>query len=299
MEFKQLQSFIAVVKYKNFTKAASKNYLSQSTISSHIRQLEEELNVQLFSRTTKNVEVTPKGMELYEYAVNIIELKKRMVQTCATDNDKSIYLGTSTIPSAYVLPPILSSYLKKHKDVTFTIHQDDSAGVIEALKEGVIDIGVIGSECTDDSIICTPLCEDRMVIITPDTEEFRKLLSEPSTPVEKLLASPLIFREEGSGSQKRINEFIQETDFNEDDLNVIARIDDQEAIKNLVANGLGITMLSERAIRNSSLENKVLVFDLPHELSTRNFYVIYRKAPELKDYANMFIRYLKEQTFEE
>ena len=71
MELKQLQSFCAVVKYRSFTKAAEKLYLSQPTISTHVRQLEEEFQTSLIIRTTKSVEVTPRGQELYECACNI------------------------------------------------------------------------------------------------------------------------------------------------------------------------------------------------------------------------------------
>lgn len=298
MDFKQLQSFIAVAKYKNFTTAAEKSYLSQSTISSHIRQLEEELNVQLFNRTTKMVEVTAIGMELYKYATNILDLKKRIELCCESDNNHTIYLGASTIPSAYLLPPIMSSYTKLHPDVSFTIRQDDSQGVIEQLKEGVIDVGVIGSSCTDSDIICTPLCEDRMVFLTPNTPEYQKLKEEPETPIYQLLRSPLIFREEGSGSQRRIHSFIKQYGVNEDDLRIIARIDDQEAIKNLVANNFGVTMISERAVRDTSLTDRILIFPLPDEFSLRKFYVIYKKSSTLKDYTAKFVRYLSEHAAE-
>ena len=80
MEFKQLQSFVAVVQQKSFTKAAEELYLSQPTISTHIYQLEEELHTKLILRTTKSIAITPKGMELYNYATNILELKQRMLQ---------------------------------------------------------------------------------------------------------------------------------------------------------------------------------------------------------------------------
>ena len=73
MDFKQLQSFIAVVKYGSFTKAAQVLYSSQPTISSHIRNLEEELSTRLLVRTTKCLTITPRGMEFYEWATNTIK----------------------------------------------------------------------------------------------------------------------------------------------------------------------------------------------------------------------------------
>ena len=75
MELKQLRSFAAVVKWGSFTRAAEVLYLSQPTISAHIRQLEEELHTKLILRTTKNLTVTPTGKEIYQYAGNILELQ--------------------------------------------------------------------------------------------------------------------------------------------------------------------------------------------------------------------------------
>ena len=104
MDFKQLQSFVTVVQEESFTQAASKLFISQSTISTHIRQLETALNTKLILRTTKSLQITPKGRELYEYAQNILELKERMLQACSIESQRIIHLGASTIPSAYIQP---------------------------------------------------------------------------------------------------------------------------------------------------------------------------------------------------
>ena len=78
MEFKQLESFVAVVKHNSFTRAAENLYISQPTISTHIRALEEELNTHLILRTTKSLEITPQGWDAYRYAVKILDLKDRI-----------------------------------------------------------------------------------------------------------------------------------------------------------------------------------------------------------------------------
>lgn len=83
MDFKQLQSFVTVVQEESFTQAAGRLFVSQSTVSTHIHQLESELNTKLILRTTKSLQITPKGRELYEYALNILELKERMIQACS------------------------------------------------------------------------------------------------------------------------------------------------------------------------------------------------------------------------
>ena len=144
MEFKQLQSFIAVAKYNSFTKAAERLYISQPTISAHIRALEEELRTRLILRTTKSIELTCNGQELYDYAVNIMELRDRMIKHCSEVEKKIIHLGASTIPSAYILPEVLPVYGKDHPEVYFIIHQSDSQTVADGLLDGVFDIGLMG-----------------------------------------------------------------------------------------------------------------------------------------------------------
>ena len=79
MDFKQLQSFISVVRCKSFTEAAEELGISQPTISTHIRILEEELNSRLIVRTAKSFEVTPRGTELFECAQNILKLRDDMI----------------------------------------------------------------------------------------------------------------------------------------------------------------------------------------------------------------------------
>ena len=149
MDFKQLQSYIAVVKYKSFTIAAEKLGISQPTISTHIRILESELDSQLVARTSKNFEITPRGWEMYECAQSILKLRDDMVDRWNGKESKVIRLGASTIPSAYILPEILPSYERQHRDVCFVIDQGDSRDIIQAVHKGDFDIGLVGMQ-TDD-----------------------------------------------------------------------------------------------------------------------------------------------------
>ena len=106
MDFKQLRSFVAVVDCGSFTKAAARLYTPQPTVSAHIRQLEDELHERLFLRTTKSLAITPRGRELYEYAAHVLSLQDRLLSSWSEDQHL-IRLGSSTIPSAYILPELL------------------------------------------------------------------------------------------------------------------------------------------------------------------------------------------------
>ena len=250
MELKQLESFTNVVEYRSFTKAAEKLYISQPTISTHIRQLEEELHSRLIIRTTKSIEITPRGWELYECACHILSLRVNLLQRWAGESRKIIRLGASTIPSAYLLPEILPEFGRLHPDTYFVIHQSDSQGVIDGLTDGMFDVGLIGMCADSEALCCQPFCQDRMVLVTPVTPRFLELQQLPEVPLETLLAEPIILREQGSGTNKSASHYLERIGVSESMLRITARINDPEAIKNLVAGGLGVSIISEKAAHN-------------------------------------------------
>lgn len=299
MEFRQLEAFVSVVKYKSFTKAAEKIFVSQPTISGHIRALEEELQERLLVRSTKSVETTPYGQEVYEYAVDILNIRDRMMESNSSNRSQIIHIGASTIPSSYVLPDVLLKYRQDHPDSRFTIYQNDSRGVLAKLMDGVCDIGVIGMRCDYEELFCTRLCRDHMVIVTPYNDYFLALKEQATDPIRELLKCPIILREAGSGSQKIAESFLNGIGYDEDDLNVVLRINDQQAIKNLVAGGFAISIMSKRAVGTSQHDGKLLVFSLPEEISSRYFYLVYRRGTELKEHVQEFASFLQRQLSEE
>lgn len=287
MEFKQLQSYVAVIKYGSFTKAAEKMFVSQPTISAHISALEEELNQALIRRTTKSIEITEKGKEVYEQAVHILEMKDRMIDICTEEEHPNIYIGASTIPSAYILPEILPKFRNTYPELLFSIEQSDSQGVVDGLLEGRFDVGFIGIK--EEKLICEPFCEDRMVLVTAATPYFQELKekSQEEMIVQRILREPVILREQGSGSGKYASDIVEGLGLSEKQLRVTARINDQETIKHLVAGGLGVSIISEMAARDFVENGKLLQFELPVH-NTRSLYLVYRKEEILKPHVRLF-----------
>lgn len=295
MEFKQLESFAAVVRLGSFTRAAEQLYISQPTISTHIRMLEEELNTRLILRTTKSIDVTAEGRKLYEHTVNILQLRDRMIRECSPGGQKIIHVGASTIPSAYVLPEVLPKFGQSHPDSFFVIHQSDSQGVVDNLRDGLYDVGLIGMEVSEENLICRSFCRDSMVMITPVTEHYLALQAGGADAVEVLCREPVILREKGSGSKKSVDRFLEQVGISEDKLQVVARINDPEAIKNLVAGGLGVSIISARAARNFIREKRLLTFELPQWANVRRLYLIYRTEREDEPHIREFIRFVQNQ----
>lgn len=293
MELKQLQSFCAVVKYKSFTKAAEKLYLSQPTVSTHVRQLEEEFQTSLIVRTTKSVEVTPRGQELYECACNIVNLRDNLMRSWSDEDEKMIRIGASTIPSAYMLPQILPAFRTIRPASQFHVFQSDSQGIVDGLLCGAFDVGLIGADMHEDTLELTPFFTDQMVLITPVNEHFLQFSENGGITLEEICREPMLLREKGSGSKKCISSYFERVGVDENDLIITARLNDQESIKNLVAGGLGISIISEKAAEDAVKAGRLLTFPLPEAGARRYLYVACRRGAPMSGQTQQFVSFVK------
>lgn len=292
MDLKNLLSYATVVKYKSFTVAAEKLGISQPTISTHIRLLEAELDTKLIIRSAKNFEITPKGWEMYESVQRILGIWDNMLAHWGEADAQMIRLGVSTIPSAYILPEVLPGFKKQFGAVRFEIDQGDSRAIIDAVRGGSYDVGLVGMRVEDDTLEFQPFYRDRMLLITPVEEPYLSMARQDPPPLRELLAKPMILRERGSGSRRSAEYFMEQMGIEEEQLSVIARLNDQEAIKNLVAGGMGVSVISGTAVCGSRDAGRFLQFPLPEEFASRQFYLICQKGQLPKPCISSFKDYL-------
>lgn len=293
MEFRQLESFCAVVRYQSFTKAAEKLYISQPTISTHIRMLEQEFNSRLIIRTTKNIEITPHGKELFACAQKIFTLKNDLIQKWSEENKKIIRIGASTIPADYILPEVLPLFCQKYPDIQLHIHQNDSSNILQSILNGKFTIGMVGMKSFEKELDFVPFFHDEIVMITPKQENFlhfsQKAFNQDDL-ISLLKKETIILREQGSGSKKRLESYFEQINLSEKSLNIIARLNDQESIKKLVASGLGISFISAKAITDA---DNLLTIKLPENNLTRSLYFAYHKDYILKEHILSFIKFVQ------
>ena len=146
----------------------------------------------------------------------------------------------------------------------------------------------------DEQLVFKKFYQDHLVLIAPVTDYFLEMKDTGSFFLEKVLQEqPVILREQGSGTGKSASAFLEKIGIPEDKLHIAARINDQEAIKNLVAGGLGVSIVSEKAVHDYIDAKRLLQFELPGHIAGREFYIIYHKDFILKDYVCEFIIYLE------
>lgn len=291
MDFKQLRSFIAVIRYGSFTTAAAKLRISQPTVSTHIRQLEEELGTPLVLRNAKRVELTASGYKMFDQAVSMLAMHDKMLQSMRHHESDAIYVGASSIPSGYILPNLLAAFRAEQPDARFVITQDSSQTVLNGMLSGLYEIGFVGMPAKEDTLECVPFCRDKIVIATPNNSHFRDVDRSSRSSIEHMLRTEhIIMRKSGSGTRAMGNLILEGLGMEESDLNVFAHLNDQEATRNLVEYGFGISMMSELAIRSRVAGGWMLAFDVPGVDASRHFCILRRK--------NVPLSYLAEKFFE-
>lgn len=293
MEFKQLEAFVAVVDYGSFSEAARRLYLTQPTISAHIRSLEDELHMKLIIRTTKKTTVTAKGYQLYDSAVRMLDIRNNLLENFTGTQKHMIDLSASTIPSSYLLPELLATFGKTHPDVYFHSIQTDSSDSISRVLDGTVDLALVGQNTRDDSCVFLPFCHDELVIATPVTDHYLSLKNSPVSFLD-FADDPMIIREKGSGTKKEMDLFLEKIGVSPNSLNVVARMNDLESIKKSIVNGLGISILSGRSVTDLEKTKQILVFPLGEYRHKRSFYIVYSKNRILKPHVKQFIQFVRD-----
>lgn len=292
MDFRQLKAFVSTVNHKSFSAAADELYLSQPTVSSHVHSLEKELHVQLIRRTTKKFEITAEGQRLYHYAVNMLQLQQKAVNELADTNKKELHIGASSVPGQCILPKVLARYHQLSPEVHFHTVSSDSMDIIQKVSNGSLDIGLVGA--TAESC-CTfvPLASDELVIAAPNTAHYQHL-RQSGISLTALLKEPIIMRTENSGTKLETEHFLHRLHISVDDLDIIAHMNDAEALRNCVIQGLGISIISRRMAEELEQRGALLVFPLGEYTLYRNLYIVYREGDYLSRISADFIHFLEE-----
>ena len=276
MDFKQLESFVAAVDEGSFSNAAERLQLSQSMVTIHIRNLESELGTRLLNRTTRSMELSSDGRLFYPYAKQILKLNRDSIFALSqTNRDKNaIQILTTPYISRYYVSGRVADFLKAHPEASFNFTTCNNSEIYKRLQKDGMEFAFCNMKILNSDYIVKHYQMTNLVVITPNEPRFRALAGKPF-PVERFADEPLITRSSTSTLQR---EFLRWSKQNipEVKLKVIAALDDTETIKQLVAAGLGIAVISEETVRTLVGEGKLLAFPL---LGTMPFHVyfVYKK----------------------
>ncbi|MBQ8804230.1 MAG: LysR family transcriptional regulator [Tyzzerella sp.] len=296
MNLKQLEAFVRIADSGSFSKAAKVLFLTQPTISAHISSLEKELNSRLFVRNTKEVRLSESGEILYNYAKQMLLIQRRIEESFATNEEKDqqcLTIAASTIPSQYLLPKILVAFSERYPEQQFKVVETDSAKVVEHVMNHTADVGLTGTVLDKKFCKHIPFYEDELVVITPNTEKYREL-GKIEKDAKWIINEKLIMREEGSGTRKEAEKQLKKIGLPVAKLNVIASMENPEAIKKAVSNGMGISIISKLAAEEEVEKGTLLSLPVDTEDAKRDINVVYDRNLQPSRTTERFVKLVKE-----
>ncbi len=296
MEFKQLETFVAIAKYKSYSKAAEHLFLTQPTLSSHIINLEKELKTTLINRSSKQISLTPAGKILYEYALQLLNIKESANFKLGEYRGQfvgQIEIAASTIPEQYILPRLLTGFNQQYPDVVLTLRHMASEKIIEGILTEEHNIGVVGSKASHSHLIFHSLTSDELALVVPNTDEYQHY--EGEIPWDHIIRKPFIFREQGSGTRRLFEAALKKNNHSIRELKVAAYIENTEVIKKCIMDDMGVSILSKRAIQQELLNGSLKALTIPDMILTRNFHLVHHKYRTLSPLEIKFKEYLIHQ----
>ncbi|RNC65440.1 MAG: LysR family transcriptional regulator [Desulfuromonadales bacterium] len=294
MNLKQLEVFLAVAESGSFSRGAEATFITQSTVSQHIAALEQELGVRLLDRTSRGALLTEGGKILLEQARQVVagtwEIERSMRRFRGLE-EAHLRVGGSTIPGDYLIPEALPLFIERFPGIQLTLAQGDSREIVDKVAREVVEIGVVGSRFDDDGITFDALGRDEIRVVACSGH---CLAGRKSITIDELTGERFIMREPGSGTAKTVKEALDAAGINPDQLTSRACLGSTEAVKHAVAEGLGISFISEIAVRKELARGELVELTVEGLAISRAFYLATRSGRELSPAARAFAALMRE-----
>jgi LysR family transcriptional regulator, low CO2-responsive transcriptional regulator len=286
---RQLHAFEAVARLRSFSRAAEEIHVTQPAVSKQIRLLTEEIGLPLLEQIGKKIFLTEVGEELYATCADWLETWDRFEQSVA--NLKGLKQGRlriATVTTAkYFMPRVLGPFCAEYPGVDIAMEVVNRDRLLERLYSNQDDLYVMGVPPDGKDIEREPLMANDLVVLAASTHP---LAGQERIPVEELGAYDFLMREQGSGTRMTVERIFNEKQV---PLRVRLELGSNEAIKQAVAGGLGLTVLSRSTVQ-ADVGNDLVVLDVEGFPIRRTWYVVRPKGKKLSVVANTFLDFLRE-----
>ena len=294
MADRRLQVFHAVAKHLSFTKAADALCMTQPAVTFQIKQLEEHLNTRLFDRAQGRITLTPAGQVALEYAQRILALSAELdtrLKEMSGQAAGPLLIGASMTIGEYVLPRLIGEFKARFPAVVPTLFVGNSEAVQDRVAERTLDLGFIEGDSHLSTLHSEVCCEDELHVVCAPSHPMAK---EAGATPASLTQHPYIGREAGSGTRAVIDRYLQQVGVAPESMKVVVELGSPEAIKGLVATGLGFALMS-RVIAGKELQLGQLVQVPLRPPLLRNFSVVYPRERFHSKLVAGFLQFAKEK----
>lgn len=249
MTLQQFEYIIALDEHRHYVTAAERCFVSQPNLTMAVKKLEDEIGVRIFDREKKPLTPTKIGKEIISRAREILRETRQLKEFVNFEKESmegEFTMGIIPTLAPYLLPHFLPVFMKEHPKVHLKIQELQTSQIIQHLKSGTIDIGLLVTPLTENSIREIPVFYEPFLLYLPENHRFfdeKLMLAEDLDPSEVLvLDEGHCFREQALSICKRAK-YSSSIGFDYQSGSI-------EALKNLVKNGVGYTLVPELSILN-------------------------------------------------
>ena len=290
MNTRQLETFLSVCETLNLTETARRLNFAQSSITSQIKKLEDEIGYCLFERLGKGVVLTTRGVHFKENAVQLLALMKDSKEIGETKT--AIVIGATESQCAYRIPKLLAEYNRLYPNIDISFRPANSNYEVQKeIFNGNLDIGFVTDFDADFSkLVAHKLAEDRVLLLcSPQCS----LSQKDNVSLDDLQDVTFLLTEEGSCYRSIFENLLYKNGVFPSNIIEFASI---EAIKECVKLNIGVTVLLELAVTSSIANGELISLDFGHDLPVACTYLVHHKDKQLSEYLLDFIA-LSEKVF--
>ncbi|AOV17294.1 LysR family transcriptional regulator [Acidihalobacter aeolianus] len=285
---RQLQAFEAVARLRSFSRAAEEMHVTQPTVSKQIRALHEQVGLPLLEQVGKKVFLTEAGQELYATCADWLNTWGRFEQAVA--NLKGLKQGRLKIAAVttakYFMPRILGPFCSQYPGIDISLEVVNRDRVLDRMARNEDDLYVMGVPPDDMDIESEAFMDNPIVVIAPVGH---RLADRRRIPFAALGDETFLVREQGSGTRMTMERLFQEQGV---PLNIRMELGSNEAIKQAVAGGLGLALLSRSTLNFDPIQNELAVLDVEGFPIRRAWYIVRPKGKNLSVVAATFHDFL-------
>lgn len=287
----QLEAFLQVAEHSSFSRAAEVLYLTQPTISARIHALEREIGELLFERSSRSVRLTEAGQTFLPYARRALETYREgraALDALRQAQGGKLRIGASRVFGTYLLPDILQAFKERHPGVSLAVQTARSAQMLELVLSGDVEVGLTRF-IDHDEVVTVKLAEDPVFLaVHPDDP----LASMDEMPLRSLVREPLILYEPDSSYYSLILSMCRDAGITPD---IFMELDEIEGAKQMVARGLGVSILPLCAMRDELRSGVLKAVPLKGDPRSTPICLVYRKRAQTSYLVDAFVKVAADQ----
>ncbi|MDX1484235.1 MAG: LysR substrate-binding domain-containing protein [Alphaproteobacteria bacterium] len=271
MTIKQLQYFLRIAELKSFSKAAAHLHVAQPALGLQVRKLEEELGVKLLNRHSRGVTPTEAGLLLRDHALVIlrqVERARLSVTDLSGPPRGKIAVGVTPTLNLILATQLVERCRRDYPEISLSIVDAMSEDLMEWVENDRLDIAYSYNPSAVQGLICEPLLTEDLCLIGPGEDAS----ASETARISELAGLPLILTSASSGLRSLVEEAAARKNL---DLNLVLEIDSVTATKEMVAKGIGFTILPLGAVRREVEDGRLTARRFARPALSRNMYLAY------------------------